>query len=112
MRKWLMAVIFGTVLVLGACGGGDDGGSNDEPADNGDETAEAPEAEVIYKDNCATCHGNDLSGETGPDLTEVGNRLSQDQIEEVIEDGKGAMPSGLVGGQDLPTLAKWLSEIK
>lgn len=111
MKKWLITVIFGTALILGACSGDDDS-SEGQSTDNGDETAEAPEGEEIYKNNCATCHGDDLSGETGPDLTEVGNRLSQDQIEEVIEDGKGAMPGGLVGGQDLPTVAKWLSEME
>ena len=33
MKKWLMAVLFGTVLVLGACGGGGDTNDTEEPAD-------------------------------------------------------------------------------
>ncbi len=110
MKKWLMAVIFGTILVLGACGGD----NSDEPAVNGGETetTDASEAADIFKENCATCHGDDLSGAAGPNLTEVGNRLDQDQIEEVIEDGKGAMPGELLSGQDIPAVAEWLAEMK
>lgn len=108
MKKWLMAVVFGAVLVLGACGGGDDGASED----TGGETADAGQAEEIYKNSCASCHGGDLEGGAGPDLTSVGADLSQDEIETVIEEGQGGMPGGLVSGDDLTTLAEWLSEQK
>lgn len=108
MKKWLMAVVFGIILVLGACGGDDDGGS-EEPADNGAETADASEAEGLFKENCASCHGDDLSGDNGPDLTEVGSRLSEDEIEETIEDGADGMPGGLVSGDDLTMLTEWLA---
>lgn len=53
-----------------------------------------------------------MSGGTGPDLTDVGQRLSEDEIEEVIEDGKGAMPSGLISGQEQKTVAEWLADMK
>lgn len=112
MKKWLMAVMFGAMLVLGACGGGEDDSSSDEPADNGDETVDASEAEDIYEDNCATCHGDDLSGDSGPDLTKVGDSMSKDEIETQIEEGGDGMPADLVSGEDRTTLATWLSEKK
>lgn len=112
MKKWLMAVMFGAVLVLGACGGGDDGASEEPAEETGGETADAGEAEDIYKNSCASCHGGDLEGGAGPDLTSVGSDLSQEEIETVIEEGQGSMPAGLVSGDDLTTLAGWLSEQK
>ncbi|MGM8212564.1 cytochrome c551 [Virgibacillus sp. W0430] len=119
MKKWLLTLLFGTALVLGACGGGDDGAS-DEPADTGDETEEAGDggtvdtaaAEDVYKSSCASCHGADLSGGAGPDLTNVGSDHSADDIANIIENGQGNMPGGLVSGDDVDLLANWLAEKK
>src|SRR5699024_2505482 len=60
--------------------------------------------------NCATCHGDDLSGGNGPDLTKVGSELSKDEIHDIIENGKGDMPQGIVVGEDADIVAEWLSE--
>ncbi|HLQ84045.1 MAG TPA: cytochrome c [Pseudogracilibacillus sp.] len=108
MKKWLMAIMFGAVLVLGACGGGDDGASEEPAEDNAGETVDAGEAEEIYKQSCASCHGGDLEGGAGPALAD--NSLSQDEIETIVEEGKPGMPGGLVSGDDLTTLAEWLAE--
>lgn len=125
MKKWLMAVIFASLLALAACGGG---GSDDaeEPADTGTDTEQPAEddatddgatvdagaAEEVYKKSCASCHGGDLSGGVGPDLTSVGSELSADQIETIINDGVGTMPGGLVSADDAALLADWLAEMK
>lgn len=113
MKKWLTAVLFGTVLVLGACGGG---GSDDaEPADDGaanDGAVDTAAAEDVYKSSCASCHGGDLTGGAGPDLTKVGANLSADQIEDVIANGQGSMPGGLISGDDATAVAEWLAEHK
>lgn len=106
MKKWLMAVMFGAVLVLGACGGDD--GASEEPAEENGETVDAGAAEDVYKDSCASCHGGDLEGGAGPALE--GNGLSADEIEDIVEEGPGGMPAGLVSGDDLTVLADWLSE--
>src|SRR5690625_5280013 len=100
MKKWLMAVLFGTMLVLGACGGGDDS-STPDAGDNGadtEETADASAAEDLYKSSCASCHGDDLSGGVGPALDTIGNEMSADEIEDVIVNGVGTMPPGLLSG--------------
>ncbi|MGM8366829.1 cytochrome c551 [Virgibacillus sp. W0181] len=124
MKKWVLTLLFGTALVLGACGGGDDGAS-DEPADNGNDTEEAGDAgeeggtvdvaaaEEVYKSNCASCHGADLSGGAGPELTNVGADHSAADIADIIENGQGSgMPAGLVSGDDVDLLANWLAEKK
>ncbi|GAB3056991.1 cytochrome c551 [Virgibacillus ainsalahensis] len=120
MKKWLFTVLFGSALVLSACGGGDDGAS-EEPADNGNDDAGTEEsadggatvdtaaAEEIYESNCANCHGADLSGGMGPDLTAAGSNYSADEIADIIQNGTGSMPAQNVSGEDLDTLSNWLA---
>src|SRR5690625_3745067 len=99
MKKWLVAILFGSALVLGACGGG--GSSNDG---GGEETSAA---EGVYKKNCASCHGQDLSGGAGPDLTQIGSKYSADEIADIIENGKGAMqPQKQVNDEDRAMLSE------
>src|SRR5699024_5861133 len=88
-----------------------DNDNNDDESDNR-EDASADDSDEIVQSTCATCHGDDLSGDTGPDLTKVGDELSEDEIHDVIDNGKGAMPPGLVEGEEADKLAKWLSEMK
>lgn len=78
--------------------------------ENGGEVSTDPEA--IYANSCASCHGNDLSGGVGPDLTAVGASLSADEIEDIINNGVGSMPGGLVGPEEAAVLGEWLSEMK
>lgn len=115
MKKWLIAVMFGVLLILGACGSNDDNNGANEPADNannGSEEVDVSAAEESFQNNCATCHGDDLSGDVGPDLTAIGSEMSKDQIEKQIENGGDGMPPGLVEGDERNTLAQWLSEKK
>lgn len=123
MKKWLMAVLLGSVLVLGACGSGDDA-QDDTSVDEGTGTEEATDegaaggsvdasaAEELYKQNCASCHAQDLSGGVGPELTTIGSKMSAEEIEKIIVDGKGSMPPGLLTGDDAKLVAEWLAEKK
>ncbi|MBY0146355.1 cytochrome c551 [Neobacillus niacini] len=106
MKKKLLKMLLGTALVmsLAACGGGDD--------ESGD-TAQAGDAEKIYSQKCSSCHGGDLKGGMGPDLTAVGASKSKDEIAAIIKDGTdGGMPAGLIEGDDLDKVADWLSTKK
>src|SRR3954453_11398312 len=106
MKKNLLRVLFGAALVMGlaACGGGDD---------KGGDTAQAGDAEKIYSQKCSSCHGGDLKGGMGPDLTAVGASKSKDEIAAIIKDGTtGGMPAGLIEGDDLDKVADWLASKK
>ena len=48
----------------------------------------------VYNKYCIACHGPDLKGNgpSFPSLVEVNKRLSQDQVEKIIENGRGRMP--------------------
>lgn len=114
MKRKLFAFLMGSALVFGlaACGG-DDNAGEDTGTDNGNGGATtAANGEEVFKQNCAACHGQDLTGGVGPNLTDVGSRLSQDEIEGIIENGKGAMRAGIVEGADKEAVASWLAEKK
>lgn len=101
----------GAALVMGlaACGGGSDS------SDGGKDTASAGGAK-IYDQKCSSCHGGDLKGGVGPDLTKVGSKYSKDEILDIVNNGKsgdkGMMPPGIVKGDDAEQVAVWLSEKK
>lgn len=104
MKKKLLALLMGTSMVLAACGGSDGGGK---------ESASGGDPEKMYQQKCSGCHGTDLKGGAGPDLTKVGSALSKDEIKDIIENGKGGgMPKGLYKGDDAEKVAAWLAEKK
>src|SRR5690625_3229449 len=111
MKKWLMVVLLGSIIVLGACGGGGDSDNDNETGDGGN-TDDVAAAEEIYKKNCSSCHGADLAGGAGPELDKIGSEMSADEILDVIENGKGSMPPGLISGDDATAVADWLAEHK
>lgn len=113
MKKQLIILLFGTSLVLGACGGGGEE-TAEPPADGGDGGSESSvDAEAVVQQNCISCHGENLEGAGNfPPLNDVGARLSEEEIRSVIDNGKGAMPADIIEGEEADAVAKWLSEKK
>ena len=115
-KKWLATFMIGSALMLGACGG-DDSGTEDTNTDTGSETTEsgatADASEQVAQQRCGTCHGGNLQGMGNtPALNDIGSRLSEEEILNVIENGQGGMPGGLVKGEEAEALAAWLAEKK
>ncbi|MBT2685435.1 cytochrome c551 [Bacillus sp. ISL-37] len=104
MKKKLLALLMGTSLALAACGGGGD------EAGGGDTAGADPEK--LYNQKCSSCHGGNLEGGVGPKLSDVGSRLSQEEIESVIANGQGSMPPKLLEGEDASAVAEWLANKK
>lgn len=109
MHKKLLVILLGIVFVLTACGSTDDTSESNEGETT---TANAGGAAEIYKNKCSSCHGENLKGGFGPDLTTVGTKYSQEEIQTIIVDGTGRMPSGLIKSEDAEKVAKWLKEYK
>lgn len=109
MKKKLLAAIFGATLILGACGGGDD--KVDEGAAPEGETSTV-DAESTFQSSCVTCHGGNLEGGSGPALDKIGADLSESEIHDVIINGQGGMPGGIIKGEEADAVAKWLAEKK
>lgn len=122
MKKILMAVLFGSLLVLSACVGddeaentGNDANTNNttqnDAANNGDNgTVDVAQAEKIYNNTCAQCHGENLEGVGGPNLTQIGAKYDKSEIEHIINEGQGGMPGGMVTEEEATLLASLLSE--
>jgi cytochrome c551 len=112
MKNKLLATLFGAALVLGACGGGNDNNNGNNENAGGGETA-GVDADKVFQANCATCHGGNLEGRgNAPALANVGSELSEDEIHNVIQNGRNGMPGGLIQGEELEAVTKWLAEKK
>ncbi len=110
MKKWMMAIGLGAMLTLGACGGGDE---EDTSGNDSGTTTGSIDAEAVYAQNCAACHGANLEGMSGPALTDVGARLSAEDIEGIIRNGQGNMPANVIQDDDeIAAVAAWLAEKK
>ena len=123
MKKAWLALVFGSALFLAACGGGDDEatdtntGTEDtatEDTGTGDTAtggADAGAGEELVQSSCTSCHGGNLQGMGNtPALSDVGSRLSEEEIHDVIVNGRGGMPKGLLQGEDAEAAAAWLAQ--
>jgi len=107
MNKKLLLAIFGTVLILSACGGKDDTAA---PTGDDVEVVESQDAEKIVQGKCISCHGGNLEGRgNAPALNDTGSRLSQEEILTVIQNGQGSMPGNIIAGAEAEVVAEWLS---
>ncbi|WP_144526684.1 cytochrome c550 [Peribacillus simplex] len=84
--------------------------------EGGEKTEETENAsaspEDIYKQTCISCHGDAYQGGVGPALKGVGDRLSVDEVKNVITNGRGAMPPGLVEEQNIDAMAEYIHGLK
>lgn len=109
MNKKLLAFVAGATLILslGACG------TKKEDTSNSSQTASSgAEPDKVFQQSCASCHGNNLQGQVGPNLQKVGSKYDKEKIEDIILNGRGSMPAGIVQGEDATKLAEWLSQKK
>ncbi|MGE6257369.1 cytochrome c551 [Heyndrickxia sporothermodurans] len=121
MVKKLIGIVMILTLAfsLAACGTSKDNDNNANKnetttdTNKGTTTANAGDAEKLYSQNCASCHGGNLEGAVGPNLQKIGAKYSKNEILNIINKGKsGGMPAGLLKGDDANTVATWLSQKK
>jgi len=120
--KVLGSLFSALILVIGlaACGGGDNSDSGNNAANNNgnnnnenSENVDADAAKSIFEDaGCISCHGENLEGDSGPSLQEVGSEMSEDEILDQIKNGGGGMPGDLIEGEDAEKVAAWLATKK
>jgi mono/diheme cytochrome c family protein len=89
------------------------------PAAGGAAAAKPPadfKPDVIWtkQTTCQGCHGGNMEGGMGPALWNVGSRLDEKQINEVVTNGRGAMPKGVFTGtpEEKEKLVKYLASLK
>jgi cytochrome c551 len=74
------------------------------------------DAQSVYKQNCVSCHGDNLEGKMGgnTNLSKVGAKLSKDKIANQISNGGGGMMAfkGKLKDEEINALAEWLAAKK
>lgn len=91
---------------------GDDPGATTTDTKTPDEGAVA-EGKAVVQQACIACHGQNLEGQGNfPALNNVGSRLSQEEILNVIKNGKGMMSANIVKGEDAEAAAAYLATLK
>lgn len=65
--------------------------------------------ETLFSQNCASCHGKGGSGGIGPRL--IGLPITLSTAKAQIDVGSGAMPAGLVKGQQEKDVLAYLATI-
>ncbi|WP_422123138.1 cytochrome c550 [Planococcus sp. X10-3] len=111
----IMAFGIGLIFFMSLQGVGDEAEIADEQAaeENGEDTGEGtadtaefdPEAKA--QDSCISCHGSSYEG-SGAFPSLVDTEMSQEEIEQIIAEGAGAMPGGLVEAENIPAMAEWV----
>lgn len=78
--------------------------------------ADDPAFKTMQEAQCIACHGGELEGGAGPALRGVGDRLSKEELVDVITNGRnnGAMPpyKDQLSSEQIEQIAVWLEKQK
>jgi len=105
MKAMIRVMPWMIVLAMSLAGCGNGGPANSTAADG------PSDAQVIYKQNCLSCHGGDLEGKMGPNLQAVGEKYELNELQAIIMNGQGRMPAfkKRLDEQEITVLAEWLA---
>ncbi|MRX71290.1 c-type cytochrome [Bacillus lacus] len=84
-------------------------GGEEQPAED---VANASPEEIYAQQGCINCHGQNYEGGVGPKLTGVGERLSENDIKNIIQNGGNGMPGNLVPQEKLDEMTAWVAELQ
>lgn len=66
------------------------------------------EPEQFYKSACSSCHGSNFDGSSGPSLLGIGKHMTENEIMNVLLNGRNSMPKGLVPGEHIQQMVKFV----
>ncbi len=86
-------------------------GSDDEATEEGTkEEGGEFDAEAVAQQKCITCHGENLEGNVGPNLH--GEDKDKDALHDIIKNGKGGMPGGLIEDAHIDDMVDYILSLK
>ena len=109
---YILIMVMGVLLVAGVSTIAIFYSKEAAEADGTPEEEVALSPEEIYTQSCMVCHGENYEGAMGPALTGLGDRLSEDEIRDVLVNGRGAMPGNLIPGEALDDMIEWLLSLQ
>ncbi|REB10001.1 cytochrome c [Sporosarcina sp. BI001-red] len=68
------------------------------------------DAEAVAQQKCIGCHGGDLKGSVGPNLH--GEDKDAKELHEIIKNGKGGMPAGLIPDENIDDMVDYILTLK
>ncbi|MEO4052277.1 cytochrome c550 [Solibacillus sp. CAU 1738] len=103
----IMAFGIGLIFFMSLNGAG----KNKEEAQNGETGGATQEinGEAIVQKSCIGCHGGDLTGGMGPDLTKG---LDAEHVKTVVMKGQGGMPAVVTNEAEAQAVADYISSLK
>jgi mono/diheme cytochrome c family protein len=103
-----LLLVFALSLVGLNIGGEEAAENNAEEGNNAEEEFDDPIelGESVYEGQCASCHGGELEGGSGPALDS--GDYDEETILTAIEEGPGSMPAGLVDGEEADAVAEFI----
>ncbi|WP_062355786.1 cytochrome c550 [Bacillus kwashiorkori] len=113
IMPYILIMVFGIGLVV-ALSLVDVGNSKQQAngKDEQGETVQLTPEEIYQQKSCISCHGENYDGSNSvPGLKGVGDKLSDEEIKEVLVNGKGIMPGGLVPENSLDEMVEWLKSL-
>ncbi|QQZ11338.1 PQQ-binding-like beta-propeller repeat protein [Heyndrickxia vini] len=111
-KQYVAVITGGTRVVVYGLGGKEKIATPNKNAKLQGEADVTVKPEEVYKKSCISCHGDNLQGNTAPNLQHVGKTMSKEEILNQILNGGDRMPAGLAKGADAEALAEWLSKKK
>lgn len=83
-----------------------------EPGAGGEVEGDAAAGEQVFASSCTSCHMDNgkSGGGFGPQLAGAG--LDAAAINGIVSDGQGAMPGGLVSGDDLTNVVAYVASLQ
>ncbi|MBK3493311.1 cytochrome c [Viridibacillus sp. YIM B01967] len=112
---YILIMAFGIGLIFFMSLGGPDKKAEIAKGDEGktEESAGAFDPEAAVAKSCVACHGENLEGGGGPNLHGTG--LSADEVKEILHNGKGGMPAGILKAEseaNIEAVAKYIADLK
>lgn len=110
----IMAFGIGLIFFLSMDGVGnkEEIAATEEHAEGGEEASAGEfDPEALAQGKCIGCHGNSYEGQ-GAFPAIVGTSLSEEEVKDILANGKGSMPGGLVPAENIDAMAAWVKSLE
>ena len=115
-HKVLWLIGLSLLVIMTACGGANSSEGTVADRSAADKTVADNERDIpaLYKQNCLSCHGDQLQGRVGPNLQTVGDKMNTEELFDLIHDGRKGMPGfgKRLSEEEITLIAAWLAEQK